>query len=144
MKTTTLTEQEVDAKILKVSAGVRYWEDATVDGIEDEDGDLIPCRSGDCWQPEIDIDTGQITNWKQGVTADIHYKVCDAGEYKVFDDSGKLALQKEGYVPDLMCPEENGYGDYIIMKVNESGFIHDWQPSFEDFEPKEKGEHFGI
>lgn len=29
---------------LKVEAGVRYWEDATVNGIEDVDGALIPCK----------------------------------------------------------------------------------------------------
>lgn len=133
MKTIVETTKEVDAKILKVSAGVRYWEDARVNGVEDEEGDLIPCRNDDCWEPEIDIDAGQIINWKQGVTADIHYKVCDDGKYKVYDSDGNLVLQKEYYVPELMCPADKGYGDYIIMKVDENGFIQGWKPTFNEF-----------
>lgn len=133
MKTTVETTKKVDAKILKVSAGVRYWEDARVNGVEDEEGDLIPCRNDDYWEPEIDIDTGQITNWKQGVTADIHYKVCDDGKYKVYDSSGSLVLEKEYYVPELMWPAGEGFGDYIIMKVDENGFIQDWKPTFDEF-----------
>lgn len=82
-----------------MKAGVRYWEDSTVNGVEDEKGDLIPCRDGEYWCPEIDIETGQIRNWKTGTVADIHYKVYDDGEYWIVDAEGKTVLKKEGYVP---------------------------------------------
>lgn len=134
MKTSISVKKEVEVKTLIVSAGVRYWEDATVNGVEDEDGSLIPCREGEYWCPEIDLDTGVITNWIQGVTADIHYKVCDDGNYRIADADGNVVFEKEGYVVDMMCPEENGYGDYIIMKVDESGRIANWKPSLEGFD----------
>jgi len=44
MKRTIKVEKEVDIKTLHVQANVRYWEDATVNGVEDEEGTLMPCR----------------------------------------------------------------------------------------------------
>lgn len=32
----------------------------------------------------------------------------------------------DGYVPEVMCPKDNGYGDYIIMDIDENGFIQGW------------------
>lgn len=133
MKTTIKVEKEVDIKTLTVKAGVRYWEDATVNGQEDTDGNLIPCADGDYWCPEIDIDKGIITNRKEGLQADIHYKVCDDGTYTLKDAEGNVVKEIDGYVPDIMCPEEKGDGDYIIMKVDESGKIANWKPLINDF-----------
>src|SRR5688572_3230134 len=127
MKAKIMVEKEVEIKTLSVRAGVRYWEDAKIDGVEDEAGDLIPCRDEDYWCPEIDIDKGVITNWK-GCKAEIHYKVCDDGTYTLKDAEGNVIKEIEGYVPDIMCPEDNGYGDYIIMKVDEAGKIANWKP----------------
>ena len=77
-----------DVKYLAVNAEVRYWEDASVNGVEDQDGTLIPCRHGDSWRPTIEIDTGKIINWPNGTTANIHYKVCAAGSYALLDEHG--------------------------------------------------------
>jgi hypothetical protein len=130
MKTTIKIEKEVEIKFLHVKAGVRYWEDATVNDVEDVNGDLIPCRDGNLWCPVIDIDSGQITNWTKGVVADIHYKVCDAGSYYLKDSEGNTLLSIDNdYVPSILCPSENGYGDYIIMTVNADGMIQDWDGS---------------
>ena len=133
MKATVKIEKEVDIKTLHVSAEVRYWEDSLVNGREDAEGDLIPCRNGDNWEPVIDFDSGKIINWQLGTEADVHYKVCDAGVYELKDEEGNTLVKKEGYVPEVMCPEENGYGDYIIMKIDEKGFITNWQPHIDDF-----------
>ena len=125
--------QEVDAVILEVQAGVRYWEDTRVNGESDDNGDLIPCRLGDIWNPFIDIDKGIITNWKKGVNAIIHYKVCDDGDYIVFDGDGEAIKEFGGcYVPKILSPAGNGYGDYIYMLVDESGKIKDWNASLVD------------
>lgn len=137
MKIKLKIEQEVDLKELHVSAGVRYWEDSTVNGIEDELGDLIPCRVGNLWKPIIDIETGIITNWKQGVKAEIHYKVCDDGIYTVKDTWGADVLERDGYVPDTMSPGGSGYGDYIIMNVDENGKIDGWEFDIDDFKEEE-------
>lgn len=125
-------------RILKVNAGVRYWEDADINGIPDiEDADeqyapKMPCSKfidGEWrWCPEIDASTGKILNWEQGVTADVHYKVCDECEIDYVDEDGNLICNNDGYYycPRFLCPKENGYGDYIIMDIDENGQILDW------------------
>ena len=133
MKITIQTKKEVEVKTLAVSAGVRYWEDATVNGVEDTNGDLIPCREDDYWCPNINVNTGQILNWKQGVKAAIHYKVCDDGAYDLQDEYGNHMYHREGYVPSCMYPDADGFGDYIILSVDENGFIQNWQFDPEDF-----------
>lgn len=96
---------------LEVQAGVRYWEDATVNGEEDEDGSRIPCRRGDCWCPVIRLADGVVLDWPTGTVADVHYKVCDAGEYRLLDADRNRVAARDGYVPDLLCPRKPGYGD---------------------------------
>lgn len=134
MKAKIKIEKEVELKTLQVDAGVRYWEDSSVNGTEDtEDGDLIPCKDNDRWKPVIDIDSGKILNWEQGKKARIHYKICDDGIYTVLDVDGNIVVQIDGYVPNTMCPAENGYGDYIIMNVDEDGKIENWRFDIDDF-----------
>ena len=120
-------------KYFQADAGVRYWEDAAVNGVEDEEGDLIPCREGDYWKPKIELESGQIVNWTKGTTADIHYKVCDDGKYSLLDELGNEIVKKECYVPDIICPVGKGFGDYIIMHVDENGFIANWNPDLTKF-----------
>lgn len=138
MKTEIKVTKEVEITTLEINAKVRYWEDATINGVEDENGDLTPCKNGEMWQPVINIDTGVITNWKQGVKADVHFKVCDAGSYYLKDaeDNTVLAIEQD-YVPKIACPKENGYGDYIIMDIDENGQIANWKPNIDDFKDEE-------
>lgn len=138
MKIKLEIEQEFEVKYLRASCGVRYWEDATVDGVDDENGDLIPCREGDYWKPLIDLQSGQIVNWKKGVSAQIHYKVCDDGTYALLDENYKEIVSITDYVPSIMSPKESGYGDYVIMDVNEDGFIQNWTADLSKFENVEK------
>lgn len=132
MKTTIKTEKEVELKIMHVSAGVRYWEDAVINGEEHEegwDGEGVPCKQGETWAPIIDIDNGRITNWEIGKTASIHFKVCDCCSWYFMDSQGnKVAEVINEYVPACLCPEENGYGDYIIMEIDAEGKIQGWEP----------------
>ena len=129
-------KQEVvfDATTILVNANVRYWEDSEINGVDDHPTmPTMPCAvkgdNGYRWLPIIDIETGQIRNWREGTTAEIYYKVCDEFECRVLDEKGGercLIKDYEGYVPNFMCPKENGYGDYIIMDIDESGYIQDW------------------
>lgn len=138
MKITLKLSKDYDVKFLLVNAKVRYWEDSEVNGSKDtESGDHIPCKKGDSWCPKIDIDTGIIVNWRQGTIADIHYKVVDEGVYTLTDAEGNMIVEKDGYVPDIMCPEESGYGDYIIMKVRENGQICNWEQKLSYFEEED-------
>ena len=128
---------------LLVEAEVRYWEDATVNGVEDTDGTLIPARQGDLWCPIIRLKDGFIENWVPGVSAQIHYKVCDAGLYYLSNDGAtKIYQYKNYYVPNqLLCVNDNGYGDYIIFSVTEDGDIENWkEPALN---PKQWGEPGG-
>lgn len=124
------------AKFIEVGADVRYWEDATVNGKNDSDGTLIPCRSGNSWEPVIDLATGQILNWPAGLEADIHYKVCDAGEYWLLDSAKQRIAKWNGYyVPNyILCVGDNGYGDYIIFKVGADGIVIGWKKPYLDAE----------
>lgn len=122
-----------DVKELHVNAKVRYWEDSSVNGEDDTDsGALMPCVNGDYWEPIIDIDSGKILNWIPGKTAEIHYKVCDGFMCSVVDKDGIHLINYDGYVPSIMCPKDSGYGDYIIMDINEDGIIQDWKFEIDD------------
>lgn len=128
MKVTINKHTDYEAVKMEVFAAVRYWEDSEINGIEDtEDGDNIPCKNGENWCPVINIDTGVIENWEKGKAANIHYKVVDECSFGILDDKGEVIFKQENdYVPSILCPKENGYGDYIIMDISEYGVIQDW------------------
>lgn len=148
MKITINKPTEFDAIYLKVDAGVRYWEDAKVNGEPDIDlyesngvgKPIIPCavqikEKSDYnihsdhyrWQPLIEIETGKIANWQQGIIANVHYKVCDDFACEILDGNKEVIASYDGYVPKIMCPADNGYGDYIIMNIDEDGIIQGWR-----------------
>jgi len=132
MKAKFTVTKEFDVEYLFVEAGVRYWEDGVINGVEDKDGN-IPCRDGDCWKPLININTGKIINWTQGVRANIHYKVCDNGTYKLLDVNMELIKKIRDYVPKMLSPKEEGWGDYIIMDIDADGQIKDWKIILDEF-----------
>lgn len=140
----------VDVRYIKVDAGVRYWEDTEVNGEEDIDfyeskgvgTPMIPCAvkvkdkptsniysDHYRWQPIIDVETGNIVNWKKGIRAIVHYKVCDDGTYSFLDKDKKEIIGVDSYVPKVLCPNGEGYGDYIIMIIDNDGFIKGWHCS---------------
>ena len=136
MKLQIISKKEIEVKYLKVKAGVRYWEDGEINGQEDVNGE-IQFREGDYWCPVIELETGIIQGWNQGVTASIHYKVCDDGEYWLLDaDKKVVAKYTEYYVPNkLLCHGDNGYGDYIKFDIDAEGRIVGYEePSIEDDE----------
>lgn len=119
---------------LIVEADVRYWEDAYVNSEPDNDGTLIPFRDGDTWKPIIRLADGVIENWPEGTAAAIYYKVCDQGFYWLGTTDQKALKWKGHYVPnDYLCHGDAGYGDYIILDVNEKGQIEQYQEP--DFDP---------
>ena len=120
---------------LEVEAEVRYWEDATVNGVVDSDGILIPGRSEDLWKVRMNVFEGKIEDWPGAMRASIHYKVCDAGDYWLTDRAGcRLAKWRSCYVPaDFLCHGRDRHSDYIIMTIDEGGFIENYvRPSIED------------
>lgn len=118
---------------LQAKCGVRYWEDASVNGVQDADGTLIPCHVGDDWRPLIELATGTVMDWPTGTTADVHYKVCDDGRYWLLDEKLDELRCIEGYVPKMMSPGGCGYGDYVIMKIGPDGKIENWRADLSYF-----------
>jgi hypothetical protein len=138
VKVTVAMTRDVEVKYLRARCGVRYWEDATINGVRDEDGSRIPCRKGTAaggdWCPTIELATGRIVDWPAGTTAEIHYKVCDDGDYALLDSNLNVVKSIDGYVPDMMCPDGDHDGDYVIMTIGGDGVIADWRVDLSDFE----------
>ena len=132
MKVKIPITKEVDIKYISICIAVRY---------EEEDiPNNAPMRNGDMWKVEVDIDAGRILNWPQGQTLDLYMKVCDEGLYRLFDANwNELACIEEGYVPHGIVP--GNYGDYVDLKIDESGVITNWptRPTFDDFWPETEG-----
>lgn len=133
LKLELTVKKEFDVAYLLAEVGVRYWEDTEVNGVEDENGLLIPCRDGKYWKPLIDLEIGQIVNWELGKTASIHYKSCDDNVFKLLDINNNEIASIEGYVINMMCIGDDGWGDYVIMQVDKDGFIKDFEANFEEF-----------
>lgn len=126
---------KVEVTTLRCNMGVRYWEDGEVNGVQDsDDAPQMPFADGDDWRIDIDLDTGKIAHWPAGTVAKTHYKVCDAGVYTLLTADGEEVAKREGYVPDMLCPGDNGYGDYVIMEIGADGQILNWDADLSYFE----------
>lgn len=68
-----------------------------------------------------------IRNWTKGFKADVSYKVCDEFQCELLDNDGNKVLEYEGYVPKFMDIDEDGWGDYIYLTIDENGHIRDWK-----------------
>lgn len=144
MKVNNLT-QEIFCIMADIE--VRYWNDSKVNGKEDVDfyetkGEgypIMPCaaqvkeKPTSCiysdhwrWRPIINIEKGQVVNWQRGNTANVFYKVCDGFACRFTGHLDVSILDYEGYVPDFMCPGDTPDGDYVIMDIDENGYIKDW------------------
>lgn len=129
-----------NATHIHVEAEPRYWEDAIVNGVnEDDDAPTIPLREGKLWIPRIRLADGKIEGWPAGTTASVHYKVCDQGEYWLANDAGKrIAKWCDYYVPSgFLCHGGIGYGDYIFLNIGADGMVENWTiPEISDEEWK--------
>ncbi len=130
-----ITERKTVSPVyLKVAAEARYYEDAKLNGEADiENEPKVPFLVGRVWCPTIELETGKVIDWPEGLTADIHYKVCDQGCYRLLDADRNVLIEKDGYVPDILSPGGNGYGDYIIMKIDGAGQIENWRVVLDEF-----------
>lgn len=120
---------EVEISYIRVNAYIPFWEDAYVNGVaDDNDSPTIPCASScNCyWQPLIEIETGQVLNWQKGVSAETNYKVRDRFKCDFLDEKNETVKSFRGYVPEFMYPGKNGWEDYIMLNINEEGYIERW------------------
>ena len=129
MKVEVLKKVKIDISYIIINTHVRFWEDAYINGVEDNpDSPKMPLIEWDKdyeelrWKPVIDIDSGTVVSWPSDISTRIHYKVCD--EFVCYIP--EIDLLYEGYVPRFMSPLEENYGDYIIMNINKEGKIEGW------------------
>lgn len=128
-------KQKVDVAYLHCNMGVRYWEDGQINGRQDSDeAPAMPFASGENWTIDIDLETGKIIGWPEGTIANVHYKVCDAGVYALLDADGVEVVRKDGYVPAMLSPGGQGWGDYVIMEIGADGRILNWEADLTYFE----------
>lgn len=140
MKRKIKVEQEIDLAIADCTIFARDWEDSEINGVEDDaDNPQMPCviiadedKRQLAWCPVVNLDNGQITNWQKGVTASIHYKSCDENCIHILDRECNVVKEYEGYVPCFLCPKANGFGDYVIMDIDENGFIQNFNNNLDD------------
>lgn len=114
-----MVESEIDVKLVRVQAAVRY---------EDEDmPNNYPHRKGDMWDVLINVETGQILNWPKGVAPlRLHMKVTDCGSYSLIDGAGQvIASIDQNYVPGCFPGEH--CGDYLIFDIDGAGNITNWK-----------------
>jgi len=85
---------------------------------------------------KIDVDNGKVVNWPEDLH-EVHFinvKIVDSGIYVLTEENGNKIVSKEGYVPDCLQIEENGYGDYLEFVVDKNGVIIDWSFNQKDLE----------
>ncbi|TGY80904.1 hypothetical protein [Lepagella muris] len=137
MKKKIKVEEEIDLAGAECWIHPRHWSTSEINGVEDDDDNpqmpLIQEHLGEkAWHIIVNLDTGQICNWPQGTKASIHYKSVDENYIHILDDRLGIVEEYEGYVPDFLCPKENGYGDYVIMDIDENGFIQNFNNNLDD------------
>ena len=134
------------SKILFVCQPI-YWQEGEINGTPDIDfieskgkgSPEIPCseqikRKPESeylsdhyvWRPIIDVEYGQIINWDKQVNAYIHYRIYDNFKCIFQNEDGFVITMYNGVVPQFMCPKRDGYGIFIMMDIDECGYIKHW------------------
>ena len=143
MKKKIKIEKEVDLATAECQIFARYWEDSEINGVNDDASNpKMPCvemvehfyykKPQLAWCPIIDLDNGRILNWSQGNVAKTHYKSCDENVIRIVSAEGEAVKEYCNYVPRFLCPKENGFGDYVIMDIDENGFIQNFKADLDD------------
>ena len=112
---------------IRIEPEPRYPEDGYINEEQDDnDNPKMPfmvadekAQNGWVWKLDVNIKTGEVIGWPKEVKADVHYKVCDCCRIKY---AGKEYYE---YVPDFLAIDDEGYGDYIILTI-EDGKIVNW------------------
>lgn len=122
MKASIKVKQDVEIKFVVIDIEPRYIGDSEDDDMPSDFPLLNETKTQ--WRAKVDIDTGVIEGWPHGDAREMFVKVCDAGIYTLLDASGNELALLDRYVPHGVVPGE--YGDYVSLKIDESGRITNW------------------
>ena len=142
-------------KYVRFTKEIDYWLDMvdlngkTYDQMDDDEAwnDLrkdFPSLVNDEDEIEllINIENGHIENWPDGKTGNFRtVKIVDTGHYELLDAAQRKLRVLDGYVPEFLSIECEGYGDYLEFVVDTKGYIRNWK--FGDNELKETEEWQG-
>lgn len=143
---------EEDVKYLYAHLHDDWWDGAEIsrDGAEFEDVDEDGSQISDMLKPfnaptnierfknfvkddnifsmKINVDTGEVVGWPKGTIMNIYWKIVDEGLYQYLDENDNIIFEYDGYVPNELAIEEEGYGDYVILNIDADGKIEHWNP----------------
>lgn len=96
MKVKLLTGKTVEAKYIAFYVKPMWhgYISVTSDSLSNDGRDL-PCLCNNIWCPILDLDTGEIVNWKKGCSADILIEHTDACYASLLDADKKLLGRSE-------------------------------------------------
>jgi hypothetical protein len=83
----------------------------------------------------IDIDNGVIVGYTANIEINIFDKCVDEGTYVLYDENMNVVCEYEGYVPNILEVNENGYGDYLNFTINPDGTIINWENHINALKP---------
>jgi hypothetical protein len=106
---------------------------------EDVPPDLPFMQVGGVWDVIVNLATGEIQGlrhapWPKGqdLSFDLYWKIVDRGTYRLLGpDYTVVCSIEQDYVPNGVIPGE--WGDYIDLKINQDGFITNWNRTGFDF-----------
>ncbi len=80
----------------------------------------------------IDVETGKIANWPEGLVVDAYFKPRDGGSYALLDKTREVICAAiNEYVPSC-CGWGEGGGDYLELKVSGDGSVAGFSTAFID------------
>lgn len=74
----------------------------------------------------IDIDSGEVLHWPKGNVGVIMSKPVDSGIYTFLDEHNEKLTLINDYVIDGLDIDDDGFGDYIYITIQEDGTIKNW------------------
>ena len=126
MKFTKIEEVEYNVKYIGFNVP------ADINDFEFPDGESIDNfiqynESENTLECLIDIESGYVIEYNQNISINIFDKCVDEGTYVLYDENMNIIDEYEGYVPNILEVNENGYGDYLNFTINEDGSILNWK-----------------
>ena len=90
----------------------------------------LPCFNGFVFSPIIELSSGRVVNWVNGVSANISEKVLGDGKYYLLNRKKQRVLEyADSYVPnDYAAHGGDGYGDYVFLDIDSNGNIANYKP----------------
>lgn len=131
MKVKLLTGTETEAKYIAFYVKPMWhgYISVTSDSLS-RDGRDMPCLCNNIWCPILDLDTGEIINWKEGCSADILIENTDACYASLMDANKKVLARAENenfYCGNDSKPDDPYYYFAFKWSIDSNKKIKNWR-----------------